>query len=51
MNWVNKGQSTEERRVKYAICRDAGLNRIQSVRLRDWTISHLLLYLNCNCSN
>lgn len=44
-NFVNSIQTKEERRFKYLLCRTQGINKTNSQRMRDWTMSHICLYL------
>ena len=45
MGFINQTQTREERQVKYKFLRIAGCNISQARRMRDWTISHIILYL------
>lgn len=46
--WVNERQTKKERRMKYASLRNAGYDPAIARQLRDWTASHIMIYIRNN---
>lgn len=51
MRFVNKFQDKNERRLKYSIMKNAGLNPPMRRRCRDWTWNHIILLITSNNFN
>jgi len=45
MTFVNERQTPKERRTKYNFLKMSGLSTDNSIRMRDWTMLHILLFL------
>jgi hypothetical protein len=43
LRYNNRNDNRHERQAKYMLCRSLGFNFINSMRMRDWTISHIAL--------
>ena len=41
MNYIDSYQSKEEKKEKYDMLKNAGLNYYMRKRARDWTLSHV----------
>lgn len=47
-NWINARQTREERKVKYHFMRMAKVDHGMAMRMRDWTMNHIILFLYSN---
>ena len=43
MKYNNRNNNRHERQAKYMLCRALGFNIYNSMRMRDWSLSHIAL--------
>lgn len=41
IRYNNRNKNRHERQAKYMLCRALGFNYVNSMRMRDWTMSHI----------